>query len=173
MSDEEDEPLPLTFAIPVETTTDQKYIPWIIGEFALHKILLKKYVFNEIKFQDIYALAIRLGKERYNRCEDNMTSEDIINMLLKSKDTFNIHTFTLDEESRDMLYGILSSIFPVSFAIVYVSDIIFVLHPWTWRHFVVCNPKCSFAYSYRSKDVIEYLYRKYVNSDIKIHHYSY
>jgi hypothetical protein len=173
MSEENDEELQMTFSIPVETITDQKYIPWIVGEIALHKFLLKRYVFNEIKFQDIYALAIRLGKERYNRCEGNMASEDIINILLKGKDTFDIHAFTLNEESRDMLYGILSSIFPVSFAIVYVSETIFVLHPWTWRYFVLCDPKCSFAYSYESNDVIEYLYRNYGGSHIKIQHYSY
>ncbi len=169
----EDELPPLTFSIPVDYITDTKYLPWVISEFSLHKFLLKKYVFNEKKFQEIYSLAIKVGKERCERCIENISNEEVIHMILKDKDTFCIHSILLDEETKNILPNILLSIFPVSFAILYVSDTIIVLHPWTWRHFVVCNPVSPFVYSYESNDIIEYLYQNYSGLCIRLHHYSY
>lgn len=154
------------YTIPVETINNESYLHRAICEIVFNRSTLKKNIFKTDLYAYIYNNTINIGNIDKNIIDHNV--------YLNTYTIFNTHLINIYDTNKQLITDILSSMFSASFAVCYCHSKgdIFVLLPWLWHHFLLCNPKVSYSIVADKHDIVTYIFDNYMDLTIEINHYS-
>ena len=120
---------------------------------------LRKNIFNTIAFATLY-----------NECLTSSCKEHKSNSVYKECYIMNSCKMHIIQSNYDRYIQMLNCIFPHSYAFLQNDAVYYILIPFTWRFFILCNPMNSRVLVGSSTDIINYLYNIYQHRHILITH---
>lgn len=150
---------PPSFTIGVDSINDHLNVEQALINISKHRHQLKRSIFDE----DLFA-------EQYNKCVSNINLKNIEINPNTSKYTINKCSVYITPENCEQLVSVLGHIFPHSYTIFNIDNTYYILIPYTWNFFIVCNPNSSIVLVGGVNAVIKYFNMNYPNKLVLISH---
>jgi hypothetical protein len=143
-----------TFTIPVDTLPDVLYIERAVSQLGAQRFYLKKTIYKEEKFKEIY-------------------KECLLGDIEIKNPPYVVNSFTieLNPQQYESHYNIFKSFFPISYSILHIKGEQCIIIPYLWNYFLCCNPKRPYVLIGESRTILEHLYDVYPNASCDIFHY--
>jgi hypothetical protein len=152
---------PFPFCIKeVKSVSDVSYLSSALQMLHKSNFPLKINIFKEEQFKHIY-----------NKCIETAEPKGKFDPFISQ---YIVHEYpeTMNTEKYEDIISIFSTFFRASFSLLKFSDKEqYLLVPWTWRTFILCNPLHTEVYIGRSKDILDHLYSNHLNQTYSIIHY--
>ncbi len=157
----------ISYTIPVKNIINKTDVDRFICEIIRNRCSLKRNIFKTELYISIYNNII-LNSDTTHEYKDYISTFHI----------FDSYSLIISIDTKKLLTDILSSMFSASFAVCHCYsnnrqlEKRFVLLPWLWHHFLVCDPSLSYSLVADKYDIVDFILNNYMGLTLEIIHYS-